>query len=908
MFPSKAVLISKNELLIHTLSSQLNMMGWIEISVIETYESLLEICCTTEKEIVILFDYDVVLESKMIEYLSEIRQNNHALLILILEPQPQRITEQFLSMVSQLIDGFIFQPINDYSLRSTLHMAKERRQRELDLLRSEEKFQRIFQKSSDPSFLIVNGVIIDLNRSALVNLRANRNQVIGRTPDQFSPPLQPDGSLSKEKVEKMFNEALREGAITFQWLHTRTDGSEFLAEVSLTAIPYAGDVALFAKWHDITEIEHYKTSLRMSEQRYQQLFETMLNGFALHEILLDENDNPKDYRFIAVNPAFEKLTGLSADAILGKTVLEVLPKTEPYWIETYGKVALTGEPTLIENYSQELDRYYRVFAFSPTRGQFAALFEDITSHKKNERYQSALLKLSENIRQTYATQDMARAIIYTIRSLLEIDSVAIALRSPENEDKYSFVDGVGKAQQWIGHEISTDHGITGHALRSKLSYFQKDAVNDPNYLQQSFENDHPHIAVVPLISADEAIGALLLGKNKPFNETDQQIFMAMSEMIGNAIQRTILQEKTQKTVNYLAALRKIDLKIIHGRNLQECLNALLDAVIEHQKVDAACIWLKELQTNHFQLAATKGFHFGEPTAMRLRYPGLNTDLDRIIHLKKSDLSVFLEIGYKELIDKEGFEDYMGVPLVTKKNEWGLLQLWKYTEIKPTHEWMTFLEMLAGQAAIAIEDIQLLTDLEHHVNELQIAYDTTLQGWAKALEIRDTETQNHSQRVTQITLELAKKLGVAETQLPDIRRGTLLHDIGKMGIPDAILNKASPLTPEEWEIMRRHPQMAYDVLSGIPFLKPALEIPYCHHEKWDGSGYPRGLKGEEIPLAARIFAVVDVWDALLSDRPYRPAWKKEEVISYIRDQAGKHFDPKVVEVFLELISELEGQEC
>ncbi|MFZ6019775.1 MAG: hypothetical protein ACOYXO_09205, partial [Chloroflexota bacterium] len=207
MFPSKVVLISKNELLIYTLSSQLNLMGWIEISIIETYESLLEICCTTVKEIVILFDFDAVPETKMMECLTEIRQNNRALLILILKPQPQRITEQFLSMVSPLIDGFIFQPINDYSLRSTLHMAKERRQRELDLLRSEEKFQRIFQKSSDPSFLIVNGVIIDLNQPALLNLRANRMQIIGKSPDQISPPIQPDGNPSKEKAEIYQKEA-----------------------------------------------------------------------------------------------------------------------------------------------------------------------------------------------------------------------------------------------------------------------------------------------------------------------------------------------------------------------------------------------------------------------------------------------------------------------------------------------------------------------------------------------------------------------------------------------------------------------------------------------------------------------------------------------------------------------------
>jgi len=907
MFPSKVVLVSKNELLIHSLSTQLNFMGWTDIIIVKSHERLLEICCTTEKEIVIFFDIDAAPESNLFECLDEIRKNNRALLILILEPESQKTTENFLSTISKLIDGFIFQPISDDSLRSTLYMAKERRQREVELLRSEEKFQRIFHKSSDPSLLIVNGVIMDLNQSALLNLRANRMQIIGKSPDQISPPVQPDGNPSKEKAEIYQKEALKEGAVTFEWLHTRADGSEFLAEVSLTAIPYAGDVALFARWHDITEIEQFKKSLKMSEQRYRQLFETMLNGFALHEMILNENNHPKDYRFIAVNPAFEKLTGLSANAIIGKTVLEVLPNTESYWIETYGKVALTGKPALIENYSQELDRYYRVFAFSPVRGQFATLFEDITPQKQTERYQSALLKLSESIRQTYTTEDMVQTIVHTISSLLEIETVAVAMKSIENETQYRFVYGVGKGQQWIGAEFSIEQGITGYALRSKLPYFQNDVVNDPNFLQRYSEQYHPYVVVLPLLSAEEPIGALLLGKNKPFNDTDQQILTAMSEMVGNAIQRTILQEKTQKTVNYLSALRKIDLTITHGRDLQERLKVLLEAVVEHQKVDAACIWLKEPQTDQYHLSAFIGFRLNELPAMRMKYPGLRTDLDRIIHIKKSDLSAILVNEFKEMIDKEGFEDYMGVPLITKKNEWGLLQLWKRAEIKPNHEWMNFLEMLAGQAAIAIEDIQLLTDLQHHINELQIAYDTTLQGWAKALEIRDAETQNHSQRVTQITLELAKKLGVEENQLPDIRRGTLLHDIGKMGIPDAILNKAGPLTPEEWEIMRRHPQMAYDVLSGIPFLKPALEIPYCHHEKWDGSGYPRGLKGEEIPLAARIFAVVDVWDALLSDRPYRPAWKKREVISYLREQAGKHFDPKIVEAFLELISKMEGQE-
>ena len=128
----------------------------------------------------------------------------------------------------------------------------------------------------------------------------------------------------------------------------------------------------------------------------------------------------------------------------------------------------------------------------------------------------------------------------------------------------------------------------------------------------------------------------------------------------------------------------------------------------------------------------------------------------------------------------------------------------------------------------------------------------------------------------------------------------MHDIGKMGVPDNILLKPGPLTEEEWEIMRKHPQFAYELLTPIDYLHQALDIPYSHHEKWDGTGYPRGLKGEEIPLAARIFAVVDVWDALTSERPYRPAWSREKAIEYIKTQSGVHFDPQVVEVFLESI--------
>jgi putative two-component system response regulator len=192
------------------------------------------------------------------------------------------------------------------------------------------------------------------------------------------------------------------------------------------------------------------------------------------------------------------------------------------------------------------------------------------------------------------------------------------------------------------------------------------------------------------------------------------------------------------------------------------------------------------------------------------------------------------------------------------------------------------------------------DLENLNNELLIAYDKTIEGWSHALDLRDREVEGHTNRVTGIALKFAHRVGLPDEDLAHIRRGALLHDVGKLGIPDSILHKPDRLTGEEWKVMRMHPVYAYQWLSSISFLLPALDIPYCHHEKWDGSGYPRGLKGEEIPSAARLFALVDVWDALCSDRPYRRAIPQKEALAYIRSQSGVHFDPELTKVFVELV--------
>ncbi len=213
--------------------------------------------------------------------------------------------------------------------------------------------------------------------------------------------------------------------------------------------------------------------------------------------------------------------------------------------------------------------------------------------------------------------------------------------------------------------------------------------------------------------------------------------------------------------------------------------------------------------------------------------------------------------------------------------------------------LSLISAFANQAAVAIDNARLFDDLQASNAELEIAYSATLEGWVRALDLRDKETEGHTKRVTVLTERLARSMGVDDEAMVHITRGALLHDIGKMAIPDGILLKPSGLTEEERELVQQHPIYAFEMLKPIKFLHPALDIPYCHHEKWDGSGYPRGLKGEEIPFAARIFSVVDVWDALVSDRPYRKGILPAEVKKSIYELSGSHFDPKIVDAFLSL---------
>ncbi len=370
-------------------------------------------------------------------------------------------------------------------------------------------------------------------------------------------------------------------------------------------------------------------------------------------------------------------------------------------------------------------------------------------------------------------------------------------------------------------------------------------------------------------------------------------------LVENITEKRQAQEQIERQLQRLAALRSIDIAITSSLDLRVTLDVLLDKVSEQLQVDAANVLLLNSHTQILEFAAGHGFHTNQISGSVIRmgegHAGRAALERRMINIP--DLAMATNLSRVALIEGENFVAYYVVPLIAKGQVKGVLEIFHRSHLQPDAAWLDFLEALAGQAAIAIDNATLFNDQQRANVELALAYDVTLEGWSRALDLRDEETEGHTRRVTEMALRLARRMGVSDGDLLHIRRGSLLHDIGKMGIPDAILLKPGPLTDEEWEIMRKHPVYAYELLSPIAFLRPALDIPYCHHEKWDGTGYPRGLKGEQIPLAARIFAVVDVWDALRSDRPYRKAWPVEKVRSHIVALSGTHFDEVVVEAFL-----------
>jgi HD-GYP domain-containing protein (c-di-GMP phosphodiesterase class II) len=454
--------------------------------------------------------------------------------------------------------------------------------------------------------------------------------------------------------------------------------------------------------------------------------------------------------------------------------------------------------------------------------------------------------------------------------------------------------------------VRQGEGIPGSVVKSGQSIVSREFHSDPHIPVEKRSHEPSGIggACIPLYSDRNIVGVLFIHINLPreISSGELRILNTLAEMGGNAVHRTHLLEKSMKQIEQLNSLRTIDVAI-STLGLQSALNTVLDQVITQLRVDAAAVLLITSETDHLTYAAGRGFKTG--IIKNTDLPIGNGQAGRAALDKKvifiKDLKTMQDQFIRnEMQNEEHFVSYFAVPLIAKGEACGVLEIYNRSPLHVDMEWLNFLDTLSWQTAIAVDNALLFERLQTSNLNLEAAYNATIEGWSHALDLRDHETEGHSLRVTDMTLILSGHFGMNEQQLMNVKRGALLHDIGKMGVPDNILLKPGALTPQEWDIMQKHPEFAYELLIPISYLHQALDIPYCHHEKWDGSGYPRKLKGDEIPLAARIFAVVDVWDALTSERPYRPAWSQEKAIEYIKAQSGTHFDPQVVEVFLEKI--------
>lgn len=575
-----------------------------------------------------------------------------------------------------------------------------------------------------------------------------------------------------------------------------------------------------------------------------------------------------------MNEAATQLLGYPSEALIGKPVTTVFDG--PQLDEIKSRLATEGSLQDFELSYTGTDKKERCLSLSASTMQakddqpvaFVCIVRDVSEKKRAEA------AIRENEERYRAVVEQTSEGIYLVdletRNILEANAALLGMLGYTAEEITDL-----RMYDIIAHEAaSIDKNL------ARLGEDKRLAIGERTYRRK-----------------DGALVPVEVSTNLIYHAGRHVVCITVHDMTL----RKRHEERIQRQLERVAALRSIDTAITASLDLRITLSIILDQVTAQLKVDAADVLLLNGASQMLEYGAGRGFRTGGITQSQLRlgegYAGkaaLQRHVFRIDRL--SDTSDLLRAP---LIAGEDFVSYFAVPLLAKGQIKGVLEIFHRSGLEPETEWLDFLETLAGQAAIAIDNATLFDDLQQSNLELALAYDVTLEGWSRALDLRDKETEGHSQRVTEMTARLARYMGVHETEMAHIRRGALLHDIGKLGIPDAVLLKPGPLTEEEWEIMRLHPVYAYQWLASIEFLRPALDIPYCHHEKWDGTGYPRGLKGEQIPLSARIFAIVDVWDALRSDRPYRLAWPEEKVREHLRELSGTHFDPRVVAAFLSL---------
>jgi len=528
--------------------------------------------------------------------------------------------------------------------------------------------------------------------------------------------------------------------------------------------------------------------------------------------------------------------------------------------------------------------------------------------EKQNKQLKRLVELSVTLNSTLDLDALLQLITSTATELLDCEAASILLYD-EKQSRLYFAAATGSDPRKLAEiMVPIDGSLAGSIFRTNRPIILNNVEQDPRHY--SLVSEHVRFQVgslvgVPMLIKDHVIG-VLEGVNKrggAFAEQDEMILSVTASHAATAINNARLFRDAERRAQNLEAVRDINNAVLNSLDLQLTLPQILWHVQSRLEVDAADVLLLDPHLNALIFAAGRGFRTDALSQAVLRVgegmAGRAAREKKIVRVPDLHL-VGDAFTRAPLLVGEDFVAYHAAPLIVKGQVKGVLEVFHRTDLHANYDWLAFFQALAEQTAIAIDSATLFSDLQRSNADLKLAYDATISGWSHALDLRDRETEGHTQRVTKVTIQLARAFGLSEEAIIHIRRGALLHDMGKMGVPDAILLKPNKLTDEEWFHMRQHPQYAYDMLAQIDYLQPALDIPYCHHEKWDGTGYPHGLKGERIPFAARLFAVVDVWDALHFDRPYRKGWTMDNTLEYIREQSGKHFDPSVVDVFLRVV--------
>lgn len=649
-------------------------------------------------------------------------------------------------------------------------------------------------------------------------------------------------------------------------------------------------------------IERFRTvqELHASEAQTKTIIENSTDGI----IIVD-----KSGMINFVNPAAEILFGRKTGQLIGKEF------GFPVISDCSNEIELiqpNGDTLIVEMRTSEL-----MWENLPA---YLISLRDVTERVKAEKLvqshlheMEVLYHLSLAINQLQQPKEIGIQIVKTFSDQLHWqyvtlyqyheDTGTIELLASHKPEMDSDPEKELTEKQQKALSIQPGEGLAGWVIENGQSIYCKDVKNEPRY--KEFEKGIQSGIYIPLKIGERTIGCLSVESKSlhAYSESDEWFLSTLSAQVAIALENARLYIDVQHHVDQLLILREIDLAINGSENLQNVIEFVLNHFLKDLAADAAVVFTfdstkKTLKYVHGKGFRTNSFHHsqlyhGESFTKQV---GKGRKIVSLNNFQLPDIEFFRSQSFSE----EGFINYYGLPLIAKGRLIGALEIFFRSSFVPTAAWYNFAEALAGQIAIAIDNATLFTDLQQSNLELSQAYNATIEGWSYALDLRDKETEGHSSRVTEMTVKLAQIIGVPESEIIHIYWGALLHDIGKMGVPDSILLKADKLTHDEMVVMQQHPQFAYNMLSRIKYLQSSLDTPYCHHEKWDGSGYPRGLKGEQIPIAARLFAVVDVYDALISDRPYRKAWPKEKALQYIKEQSGKHFDPKAVEAFIRLI--------